>query len=353
MKSRIWNSNSYSKSQLALVGALLLLLPLLAAMQYRLLEKVSEGERERMRASLEASANRFSLDFDQEIIRVYSAFLTAQVPAGETGVAALRKPLTGGSSRQTDHPEGGRTGHMMELLNTAYQRWHETTAYPRLLAGVYLVEWDKVGTPQLRRLDPELGRGEREEWPAAMSSLRAQLEQRETLFAPRRETGESNAPPPLLPALTLDGGQPALIFQLIEVTPGPPNGSTGSGGQSGNGGAGPRGIAVAMIDRAYLEQEMLPTLVRHHFVEGDRQHFDMAIALSGESERAVWRMGAGASKMALPSWRFAESDLSVKLFNLRADLLRQQLRRWRPSTDQKPPVFGSFRLGTVGGRSSV
>lgn len=358
MKSRIWNSNSYSTSQLALVGALLLLLPLLAAMQYRLLEKVSEGERERMRASLQASANRFSLDFDQEIIRVYSAFLTAQVaeksaePAEKSGKGTLRRP-----DREAAAPGEEETGHQIELLNTAYQRWHETTAYPRLLAAVYLIGWRNDGTPELTRLDPERGRGERVEWPPAMSSLRTQLAQRETLLTPRRESGGPSTPS-LLPALTLDDGQPGLIFQLIEVTPGSLNGPStgpggavnGSGGQPGAGWGGPRGIALATIDRAYLEQEMLPALVRHHFVAGDRQHFDMAIALSGESERAVWRMEAGAARTSPPTWRFAESDLSVKLFSLRSDLLRQQLRRWRPSADQKPPAAGSLRLGTVGGR---
>ncbi|NDD64502.1 MAG: hypothetical protein EBZ36_11090, partial [Acidobacteria bacterium] len=72
-----WENKSYSKSQLMVAAALLLLLPLLAMMQYRLLGKVSEGERDRLRASLLASATRFSADFDQEIIRICGAFLTA------------------------------------------------------------------------------------------------------------------------------------------------------------------------------------------------------------------------------------------------------------------------------------
>jgi len=51
---------------LLLVATLLVLLPLLAVLQYRWLGEVSAGERERMQANLRTSADRFCADFDRE-----------------------------------------------------------------------------------------------------------------------------------------------------------------------------------------------------------------------------------------------------------------------------------------------
>src|ERR1051326_2112043 len=56
---------------LLLVTALLVLLPLLAVLQYRWLGEVSAGERERMQAFLKTSAERFCSDFDRELTNAY------------------------------------------------------------------------------------------------------------------------------------------------------------------------------------------------------------------------------------------------------------------------------------------
>ncbi|HEY9431865.1 MAG TPA: hypothetical protein VI260_10430, partial [Blastocatellia bacterium] len=73
---RLWDKapKPESRNQLIVVTALLLLLPLLAALQYRWLGQVSEGEREYIKANLRATAERFSRDFDQELTRLYLAF---------------------------------------------------------------------------------------------------------------------------------------------------------------------------------------------------------------------------------------------------------------------------------------
>jgi hypothetical protein len=57
---------------LTLSGALIVLLALLAVLQYRWLGQVSAGERELMQASLRISADRFREDFNREFNRAYS-----------------------------------------------------------------------------------------------------------------------------------------------------------------------------------------------------------------------------------------------------------------------------------------
>ena len=52
---------------LVFVTAMLALLPLLAVLQYRWLGQVSQGERERMKASLQTGVSHFSEDFDREL----------------------------------------------------------------------------------------------------------------------------------------------------------------------------------------------------------------------------------------------------------------------------------------------
>ncbi|MFM8395083.1 MAG: hypothetical protein ACKOB4_14275, partial [Acidobacteriota bacterium] len=150
MKTWSWRTSSYSKSQVIVAAGLLMLLPLLAMMQYRLLGKVSEAERERRRASLQASADRFSVDFDQELIRAYSAFLIAQAPATNAGSLAGNAELARARPRQSPptaiaDSSANIPARAVELLNNAYNRWHDTTAYPRLIDGVYLVQWPAAG----------------------------------------------------------------------------------------------------------------------------------------------------------------------------------------------------------------
>lgn len=339
MRFRIWNNRSYPKSQMAVAAALLLLLPLLAMMQYRLLEKVSEGERERMRASLAASASRFSLDFDLEMIRIYSAFLTAQPTQVEVTPNSGDRKIV-------------KTDETIALIVSAGNRWRETTAYPRLIEAVFLTRWKESGERELTRINLETGKAVPEDWPAEMSGLKGLLPARELANGSRRDNSVGASS--LLPMTTLDNGKPALLFQVAEVLPGP-LGLPGLTGSSGRGpdrertGQGQLGIVIATINLQYLQQEMLPAMVRHHFVEGDRQHFDMAIATPAGGGEAIWRSDATGSS-ATPSWKFAESDLSVHLFNIRSELLRQQLRRWRPSAEPQMLPPGTLRLAAVGGR---
>ncbi len=125
---------------------LLVLLPLLAYLQYTWLGKVSEGEREQMQASLRRAADEFRNDFDREISGVYSSFQP-------------RPPLPG-TSRE-DYVE-------------SYFQWVKTARYPRLVNDVLLAE--KSGAmPRIQRLNPATMRFERVEWPASLANLKAAL----------------------------------------------------------------------------------------------------------------------------------------------------------------------------------
>ena len=58
----------------AVAAALLGLIALLATLQYRWLGRISDAERERMTATLNARADAFAQDFDRELTLAYMLF---------------------------------------------------------------------------------------------------------------------------------------------------------------------------------------------------------------------------------------------------------------------------------------
>ena len=96
-----------------LTGLLVVLLPVLAYMQYRWVGQVSEGERGRMQRNLENAADQFRAEFDGEI-RVAVRELSV-------GTATARE----GASNQYS----GR-----------YTSWINNAEHPQIVAEVYLVD---------------------------------------------------------------------------------------------------------------------------------------------------------------------------------------------------------------------
>ncbi len=130
---------------LILAAVLLVLLPLLAWLQYEWIGQVSEGDRERMNASLRRSSNQFREDFDREIARIFSMFQVEPVPD-----ATL----------------------IPDDYAALYARWIETARYPRLLGGLYVAE-RRNGEPHLEKLNPLSKRFEPAEWPASLITLKS------------------------------------------------------------------------------------------------------------------------------------------------------------------------------------
>ncbi|NDD65220.1 MAG: sensor histidine kinase, partial [Acidobacteria bacterium] len=193
-----------------------------------------------------------------------------------------------------------------------------------------------------------VGRTEKVGWPADMAELRRVLADREALTPARRDNAGSGGG--LLPVMSTESGQPLLIFQLVDTPTFPAPWNERDRGNQGQLSQRAAGVVIVSINLPYLQQDLLPGLAKHHFVDGDRKHFDLAIASSDRTDRTIWLSEAVESRAGSPGWNFSESDLSMRLFTLRSDLLRQQLRRWRPAQDSQPPAPGAPRLAIVGGR---
>src|SRR5262245_23370411 len=98
---------------LVLAGVLLVLVPLLAYLQYEWIGRVSEGDRDRMQASLRRASNQFAEDFDRQIAEVFSAFQVA--------------PLQPRSALLTEYAG-------------LYARWKQRARYSRLVSDIYIAD---------------------------------------------------------------------------------------------------------------------------------------------------------------------------------------------------------------------
>jgi signal transduction histidine kinase len=308
-----------SRNQLIVVVALLLLLPLLAALQYRWLGQVSEGEREYIKANLRATAERFSRDFDQELTRLYLAFDSRAPSPAEVENAPL------------------------EAYTAKYEQWRQSVAHPQLVKTIFLArhtlaQADKPGQLQLHCFTPASSEFTSCDWPAELRQWREQYER--VLDNIRR--AQANREPLLmrLPEETL-GELPALIFPLRPRPPGPGfffnlrSQNSDWGNQRGGGVARfqmpfPFGFVIVTLNLAYMREEWLPTLVKQHF-GGEASLYDVAVASRSQTRQVIFATSAASETLAQP-------DVTVPLFSLRANLLRNLARdRWR-ALNLRPPA---------------
>ena len=103
-----------SSGQAIVIGAMLVLLVLLASLQYYWLGQLSAGEQEQMKSHLQSVLASFSEDLNSEITRAYATF---SLNIEEAGIEK-DETLTNYSAR--------------------YERWREQTAHPELVKTLYV-----------------------------------------------------------------------------------------------------------------------------------------------------------------------------------------------------------------------
>ena len=127
-------------------GALLVLLPALAVLQYRWVGQVSTAERERMQRNLRNAAAQFREGFDGEIARAVISLQVGPQTAQE-----------GASDRYTDR----------------YDTWLNTAAHPQVVAAIFLLDEDHG--LRLRRWNADSHTFDMTDWPAVLADPGAPL----------------------------------------------------------------------------------------------------------------------------------------------------------------------------------
>ena len=266
-------------------GVLVILLPLLAALQYRWLGQVSSGEREQMKANLHATATRISEDFDQSLTETFVAFLaTADEPGDEKNYAEK------------------------------YQRWLETTKDERLVKVLYFAHAKENNELELRQFKPATKQFSPQPWSEELTPLHQDLLQHLSEFHrfTSQLTPEGVPPRPPFQALQrFNSNLPAITIPLVKM---PFPGSLAQPVITG--------FVIVTLDLPYIQQEVLPALVKKHFVSGDALNYDVAVIAHEQKQNIIWQS---------PHSDFAANgisniDISEPLFGLRRDEFRNLMR---------------------------
>ncbi|HWQ32741.1 MAG TPA: HAMP domain-containing sensor histidine kinase [Blastocatellia bacterium] len=284
------------KTMLIVVALLLLLLPLLAMLQYRWLGQVSEGEREQLKWNLRTTARRFAQDFDRELTLAYAAFASAQ--------------------SELDPKD----------YLTKYDRWQSTAQHPQLIREILLARLDDNDHLTLKRLNPELHDFVPHEWPEEMKPLEQRLEQhfentsrllasssraqspdaeasvREILRRPMPVTAEE------VPALIVPILSPPVVRENGEISLRPAS-----------------GVVILRLNQNYIQQELLPALARRHFDAEKEVNYNVAIVSRQEPRRVLYQFGPHLAQSQTDQDAL-RADVTAGLFGLRYDELRNLMR---------------------------
>jgi signal transduction histidine kinase len=296
---------------MAIPIAALLLLLLLATLQYYWVGQVSVGELERMRASLRAGATRFSEDFDRELARIY---LSLQMDA-----PTMRDQSWKDYARRYDH-------------------WLATAPYPRLVGDVYLVQVYESGRLYLAQYDTEVKRFRTVDWPESLASLHQRFEQAAKTTHIEGSMVVGSTPAAIaedIPALIIPLSRMSLLsdrqqfaieadFFVGDTVFAWPKRPCAYCSPQVN--AGPLfGYTVVILDRAYLQQEFIPALARHYFASDSGLDYNLAIVSRSDPQQVFYQSDPHQIEPAPAQADAVAGLLSVRLDEFNSLLLDNSL----------------------------
>jgi signal transduction histidine kinase len=269
-----------AKLNLIIVAALLLLLPLLAILQYRWLAELSERQRGYLRGSMRSAAFRFSQDLDEELTRAYALFSFTPAPV---------------------------KGDWLPGYAARYDRWLSGAQYPKLISAV-LVARPAQGQLQLQQLQTETKQFAPCDWPAELTALRPQLEQ-----------ALNNRQSPFLATLRehpvqLLTAERAAFVMLILLPP-----QRNQLGQMAL--LPPAGFMIVTLSLPVIQQEILPALAARHLHSAD--NVSAAIVTRTPERQLIYQFGPEAPAQG-------EADVTVNLMGLRREAFRRVLESFPP-----------------------
>jgi signal transduction histidine kinase len=278
--------------QLLAAALLLVLLAILATLQYRWLGEVSEAERERMRASLRTRASELAQEFDAELTRAYVAFHVGSDQLDADPAAALAD---------------------------AYARWQAGAKIPALVSAVYMADGRMLDSAELRRLDPAARALTPIEWPPELSAALARTHQ-----ALPQVVGGPPSAPSMLFADAIDSRTPALLIAVPRFKRSTENGRIRFISDPA---AGAR-LVIVTLDAGQLQRQLLEPLVAKYFGEGSGSEYLVTIARRPPSLGPP-SMSLGAASggdeivynTAPTPIDASKADVTTGLFDLRMDEL--------------------------------
>ena len=252
--------------------ALCVLLALLAVLQYRWLGQVSDGERQRLKATLEARARDFSRDFDREITRAVSAFHLSAPAAVVDG----------------------------DALAARWDEWRQSATHPDLIRDVFSLDMSQ-GAPALRRLDRGARTLEPAEWPPELKAWH-EVERAGPSLTPADMQGLwsalENSPTvlvamPLVRFFSRSHAEPPVVPQQAAAT----------------------SFVLVQLDLDQIRSRLLPQLVSRYFSTEDIFDYRVSVVQRRDPTRVLFRSEPAAE--SAPGGRSGPFDAVVPLFAVR------------------------------------
>jgi signal transduction histidine kinase len=336
-------------SSTSLIAALLVLLVLLASLQYYWLGEVSASERDRLQSLVDTGATRFVEDFDLDIA---SMFLGLQMHADMVRAQAW------------------------ERYAQRYDHWQQRTAHPQLVGAIYLVQLYENGRIGLMRFDPSTRRFSTAEWPATMTAMRERFERSLQTMSVEQGVLVGNTPDPVaddVPALVI----PVAHMELLSDPQSPDIDSDLVFGET----IWKRrtcarckvdqipvfAYTVVALDQQYLSQRYIPALANKYFASGDQLDYNVEIVSRREPDKLLYRSNPDADEPTPDG-----GDARAFLFSLRLDEVNRLLiddtlrlgdlpdtgdrQSWRIAVGRntlEQPASGAALAGDQGGRWEV
>jgi signal transduction histidine kinase len=279
-------------------GSTLLLLPLMAVLQYRWIGQVSDAERERRERTLKAATAQVAQDLDLELFR---AFVGLQVD-GDT-----------------------LKGEEWNQYADRAQAWRAASPLPSLVSEVLLVDRDGASL-RLRKWDAAARTFVPAAWPAELAA------ERDRFVAELAAWNTKSSHEPLRMLDLMSDTDDALVVpvsplprQLREhVTAFEPM----------------FGYTIIRLDTALIRDEFLPLLVERHFRHGAGDEYRVAVVSRADPATVVFQSNVDDVPDLL-----ARHDAEAELYGLRPDQfqLMRQADRLRGGTagERRRSVFFS------------
>ena len=257
-----------------LTAALLVLLPMLAVLQFQWAGQLSDAERERMQRNMRNAAAQFSDAFDHEIGR---AFIGLQVDGSIVRDQAW------------------------DRYAERYNAWFSTAAFPAAVANVYLIDGD-AGRLRLRRWNAAARTFDAAAWDGALAPSRAHFEQDLASFKAGDLLQRRERP-------VFHEDESLLIAPVINVQLGPR--TTLAHAPL----VGVFGYTVVQLNMPFIRDRVLPQLAERHFTHTGDAAYRAAIVQAADPTQVVYRSSPDAP--ADP----ARADATETLFNAHGDPL--------------------------------
>ncbi len=310
-----------------LAASLVVLLVLLATLQYRWLGQVSAAERERMQGTLSSGAARFAEDFDRELGRIY-----------------VNLKLDADAWRARDG----------EAYAARFESWRAAAPHPALVGDIYVVDGsDARGEPQLTRFDAEARKFTAgAAWPATFGALRRRFAEARRL-PPLRELPAARAGEFYAPQPNVDQEIPAVVIPVVpdetlhpdetavhSERPTPPPGDENRLVLTNYS---PLSVYVVVaLDLDYIKGELWPALARRYFSSGGQLDYRVAVVERSDPRKIIYQSAPPDDAATQASGGDARADIfQIGLEQIDAFLPSLISRRMREERETIAPAESS------------